>query len=186
MRTMAPSNLVRRGKRSFRVEFVAGAVAAVVLCGSPGEARADEELLIKRPGDHPLSRLELEPHGLLGFSGPYRDFGGGFGVGVRANITLVQNGFVPQINNSVALGLGMDFLPYRGGRVFVPVVMQWNFWLSTHWSVFGEPGIGISSRGVDFVHPVFFVGGRYNFTERIALTMRLGYPAASVGASFFF
>jgi hypothetical protein len=30
-----------------------------------------------------------------------------------------------------------------------------------------------------------FVGGRYNFTDRIALTMRVGYPEFSVGLSIF-
>jgi hypothetical protein len=28
-------------------------------------------------------------------------------------------------------------------------------------------------------------GGRYHFTDKIALTMRAGYPAFSIGVSFF-
>jgi hypothetical protein len=64
--------------------------------------------------------------------------------------------------------------------------MQWNFWLSTHWSVFGEPGLAFGSdngRGT-FLWPAFYAGGRYHFTDRIALTMRLGYPDFSLGVSF--
>ena len=96
---------------------------------------------------------------------------------------------------------------------WVPVVIQWNFFLSTHWSVFGEPGLAlhysswgdgcVSGNYVDVgggtryydcgnapsrlgVDPfVLFVGGRYHFTEQVALTMRIGWPYASVGVSFF-
>jgi hypothetical protein len=67
--------------------------------------------------------------------------------------------------------------------------MQWNFWLSPHWSVFGEPGIGIAAHhesNRDTLNPLFMAGGRFHFNDKIALTMRLGYPAFSVGASFFF
>jgi hypothetical protein len=32
--------------------------------------------------------------------------------------------------------------------------------------------------------PVFYAGGRFHFTERIALTVRAGYPDFSVGLSF--
>jgi hypothetical protein len=70
--------------------------------------------------------------------------------------------------------------------VFVPVVMQWNFWLARKWSVFGEPGLAIYA--VDYnsfsVSPVFYAGGRYQFTDTVTLTFRIGYPTASIGVSF--
>ncbi|HTB72126.1 MAG TPA: hypothetical protein VK762_02725, partial [Polyangiaceae bacterium] len=67
----------------------------------------------------------------------------------------------------------------------VPIVMQWNFWLSTHWSVFGEPGLAFGSGDRStIVWPVFYAGGRFHFTDRVALTMRLGYPDFSLGVSF--
>ena len=159
------------------------AAAAVIL---PATAHA-EELLIKSPGDHPSYRVELEPHGLFGFGGPFEDGRGELGAGLRATISIVDNGFVSSINNSVGISFGGDFF-FRRSTLFVPVALQWNFWLSTHWSVFGEPGIGFAAnaRGRDVVHPVFMAGGRYHFNDRIALTMRLGYPAVSVGVSFFF
>jgi hypothetical protein len=68
--------------------------------------------------------------------------------------------------------------------------MQWNFWLTPHWSVFGEPGLGFALAGKgpapDLLHPILMAGGRYHFNDKIALTLRVGYPAISVGASFFF
>lgn len=148
-------------------------------------AMADESI-IKNPGDHPSYRVELEPHGLLGFGGPFDRGLADFGAGLRATVIIVDNGFVKPINNSVGIGFGGDVF-FRHGTVFLPVVMQWNFWLSTHWSVFGEPGLGVAPnawRDAAIVTPVFYVGGRYHFNERIALTLRAGYPSLSVGVSF--
>lgn len=171
-----------------------------------------DTLIIKNPGDHPRYSFELEPHLVLGFIDPpgYAS-GAGFGLGFRGSIPLVRNGFIPSINNSVAIGFGMDFARYgrgdycRNGGVlancdrrrldgfnefYFPVVLQWNFFLSRNWSVFGEPGIALTYHGwdgpraVDLEPFVFYVGGRYHFSDKVTLTMRIGYPAFSVGASF--
>jgi hypothetical protein len=79
----------------------------------------------------------------------------------------------------------------RGGSssyTFFPVVMQWSFFLTHRWSVFGEPGVSLywfDDRTVG-ISPAFFVGGRYHFSDRLTLTMRLGYPTGSVGLSLLF
>ncbi|MEI9938905.1 MAG: hypothetical protein WDO69_16935 [Pseudomonadota bacterium] len=77
---------------------------------------------------------------------------------------------------------------HSSSYVFVPVVMQWNFWLHRQWSVFGEPGLAVTHRsGGDLgVVPVFAAGGRFHFNDSVALTLRLGYPAFSSGVSFLF
>jgi hypothetical protein len=69
---------------------------------------------------------------------------------------------------------------------YVPVVMQWNFWLHRRWSVFGEPGAAlyVQEGDVDFQPFVLYLGGRFHITEHISLTMRIGYPTFSLGASF--
>ncbi len=172
--------------RAMRRKKFAAAFAFTAALAVPGLARADESI-IKNPGDHPSYRFEAEPHGLIGFGGPFRNGRGELGAGFRGTVILVDNGFVKSINNSVGITFGGDLF-FGRGTLFVPVAMQWNFWLSTHWSVFGEPGIGFAAnrdRGRDVLHPVLMVGGRYHFNEKIALTMRLGYPAFSIGVSFF-
>ena len=159
-----------------------GTVLASSLLAVAAPASADD-LVIKNPGDHPDYRFEAEPHGLIGFGGPFKrraDFGAGF----RGTVVIVQNGFVSSINNSVGITFGADFFFHRS-RIYFPVAMQWNFWLTTHWSVFGEPGISFTTKDND-IDPILMVGGRYHFTEKVALTMRIGYPAASVGVSFLF
>lgn len=184
-------------------------------------APAAAQSTIKRPGQRPSYYVELEPHALLGLFEP-PGFGDdvGFGAGFRAGIELLGDGFLPKLNDSVALGFGLDYLRYdgvegwRGGCVqfvsapsgvpvcvdtgggggyydrvdyfFVPVVMQWNFWLHRKWSVFGEPGVALywQERDVDFAPLVLYAGGRFHFSDRVTLTLRVGYPTFSLGVSF--
>jgi hypothetical protein len=163
----------------------ASLVAAGVLLFA-GSARA-EQAIIKQPGEHPRYVFEAEPHLLLGWHA-FREYQDGPGVGFRGTIPLVFNGFVSSINNSVGIGLGFDVDPVgRADHFAVPVVMQWNFWLSTHWSVFGEPGAAVifgPGRGDRPVVPVLYAGGRLHFSESVALTLRVGYPDVAVGVSF--
>jgi hypothetical protein len=182
------------------------------------QARADD-VIIKQAGRHHTYSVELEPHAAVGFFVPAA--GNGFGIGGRATIPIVQNGFVRTINNSVGIGFGIDWVHYNGcffvrnsfgdcaalNRIWLPVVMQWNFYLSNHWSVFAEPGLafaysdwgdgcvtdnagrvfvcGPSPNRIDFEPVIIFVGGRYHFSDGASLTMRIGWPYASIGVSFF-
>jgi hypothetical protein len=140
-----------------------------------------EENIARDEGNHPMHVLELEPHALIA---PVFD-NGLPGVGLRATVTLAPYGFIGGVNDSVGIGFGGD---WTRDVTWVPVVMQWNFWLSEHWSVFGEPGVALRLRDdyedkkADFT---IYGGGRFRFGRAAALTMRLGYPAASLGFSFF-
>jgi hypothetical protein len=180
---------------------------------------ANAQSTIKNPGDRPHTTIELEPHVLLGAfdpPGPGPGSDGGFGLGVRGSFEVLQNGFVKSINNSVAIGVGLDVVEYdgdargecerwtggpNGTRIctdvdgsgdqlyyLVPVVMQWNFWLARRWSVFGEPGLMLHYEDSDLgVSPfVMYAGGRFHFTDTITLTARIGYPTFSLGVSFLF
>ncbi len=175
-------------------------------------AHADT-LIIRHPGDHSRYSFEAEPHLLLGLIRPPGEARGtGIGLGFRGTLVLLDNGFVPSINNSIGIGFGLDWVHYSRGRsrcvvdpgpsmaidcddsesvanLWIPVVMQWNFFLSRQWSVFGEPGLAIHYESVPGDHfvtvdPQFFAGGRWHFSDRMTLTMRLGYPTFSVGVSF--
>ena len=136
-----------RNRKSRAYVFFA-VVAASAACGT--SAFADDT--IKSHGDHPDYVVEIEPHGLVGFG--FRYGGAGIGVGARFSINIVKNGFIPSINNNVAISFGADFMHYGGcyggfsdgigcsaNYLFFPVALQWNFYVAEHWSVFGEPGI---------------------------------------------
>lgn len=198
---------------SHRRLWVARLLTACALTVAARAAHADE-LRINKPGEHPTYNVELEPHALLGFiDAPGPADGPGFGAGFRGTVKLVDNGFVPSINNSIGVGIGFDWMHFQNTMVcqsgavgatclkneadinvfFIPLVMQWNFWLSRNWSVFGE--IGPSLRIQDVSHlpdesRVAFdplsgaVGGRWHFSEFASLTLRAGYPSFSVGVSF--
>lgn len=165
--------------------------------------------------------MEVEPHLALGlFDPPGLGTGEGLGPGLRLSFPLTDDGFLSKVNDSVALGVGADWVFYEadeGVRVdcarfvpapndtrvcvelsddgadqnylFVPVVMQWNFWLHRRFSVFGEPGLELHlRRGVADTDlgagPVFQMGGRWHFADALALSLRLGYPISSLGLSF--
>jgi hypothetical protein len=80
----------------------------VAALGLPREASSDDT--IKRPDDHPDYSVDLEPHLLWGWAAQYP--GDAFGLGARISIPLMQNGFIPTINNSVAISFGIDWLNY--------------------------------------------------------------------------
>jgi hypothetical protein len=161
-----------------------GVITSTSFLGAPASA---DESIIKNPGDHPPYIFEAEPHALLGFGGPFVGGESNFGLGFRGTIQILDNGFVKSINDSIGITFGADVF-FGHGTLLLPVAMQWNFWLTTHWSVFGEPGIVlVPNHDVtrDFAFPGIWVGGRYHFNDKISLTMRIGYPAFSIGASFF-
>jgi hypothetical protein len=176
--------------------------AALAFAALPRAASA--ESLIHHPGVHPGYRVELEPHFLVQLAEPPHLQTGsapGFGGGARVAIELIDNGPIPSINNTMALGFGFDWAHFeRGGRcrgidcedtsvdhLYFPVVIQWNFWLSESWSVFGEPGLAYrySPQTEDRLDTfVLSGGGRWHFSERATATLRIGYPAATAGFSF--
>lgn len=149
-------------------------VALILVASAARTARAQST--ITHPGDRTPYRLELEPHVLFGpFDPPGAGSGDGLGLGARASFEVAPDGFIPKLNDSVAIGIGLDWLHYAGRRgptttcrqfvqgpagtpvcvevdglasnyVYFPVVMQWNFWLARQWSVFAEPGLSLYLR----------------------------------------
>ena len=192
------------GRRRLALAFALGFLAIFAL--PPRPALAGDNT-ISRPGDHPQYTVEAEPHLLFGWGDVYA--AGGYGLGGRFSIPVVQNGFVPTINNSVAVSFGVDWMHYdwcwyhgscAANYFDFPVVMQWNFFVAQRWSVFGEPGLAIYhgswgcgnancpnnwNTNVTSVEPALYLGGRYHLNDSMSLTMRLGFPAFSFGISFF-
>lgn len=147
-------------------------VLSLVLLSAWGTV-ASAESIIRREGDHPKYSVELEPHLGLGFAMP-GDYGGSsLGGGLRLSIPVAHRGLIDGVNDSAAIGFGIDLMRYSGGgavagrcaeyrgagpericvrvegapgpafQALLPVVFQWNFFLDPAWSVFVEPGIGI-------------------------------------------
>ena len=159
--------------------------ALLVFAGVSGSAHAQST--IRSHGERPSYGVELEPHLLATpFSPPGIGEGDGFGVGARGTFEILSQGFIPSINDSIGVGVGIDWIHYddsevgNGGEcrrveqapggipvctevagdtdyLWFPVVMQWNFWLHKNWSVFGEPGIAFRLDDMDTFHLSPFV-----------------------------
>ncbi len=163
-----------------------GVLGASLVCGI---ATAQQGGSITQPAAHPHYALEVEPHMAFGFA-HYRGYGAGVGPGVRLTFPLSHEGLVPEINNSVGIGVGLDLLFHDSSNTMqIPVVMQWNFHFHRRFSAFFEPGLGFGytfSDGKARVFPAIAIGMRVHFSNKQALVLRLGYPAAALGLSFFF
>jgi hypothetical protein len=132
---------------------------------------------LKEPGAHPKYLLELEPHFLVQWT--YTDWHNtdGIGVGGRVSIPVMENGPIPTINDSLAVGVGFDWahfdvncyddfhVPTPSGyscianHLWVPAVAQWNFWFTPAVSAFAEVGFAIHHANADVGCPV--IGGFY-------------------------
>jgi hypothetical protein len=176
-----------------RTRLLAVIAGMIIGASSPGLAHADDT--IKRPGDHPHYSVEIEPHLLVGWdSNYYYGSGTGFGVGGRVSINLTHDGFVGTINNSVAIGLGLDWVHYdapqcfyyynRGANCYagvsadflqLPVVMQWNFYVAKKWSVFAEPGLYIW-------HGMYGNGGCY---DAAGVLVSCSYSETGIGPALW-
>lgn len=177
--------------------------------------------VIRRPGLHPRYAVELEPHLAVGhFNPPGIGSGDGFGPGLRLSFPITDDGFLSKVNDSVAIGTGLDWVFYDAdtetratcGRfvpapndtrvcvelgedsghfdyVYVPVVMQWNFWFHKRASAFAEPGVALYLRRFaddsDLSGTLMLqIGGRWHFADAVSLTGRVGFPTSSIGFSF--
>ena len=87
--------------------------------------------------------------------------------------------------------------------LWFPVVLQWNFFLTDIISVFGEPGLALVhdwwtgwlpcpgnpavackyTNSQTGLAPAFWGGARFLFGKTVGLTVRLGFPSATLGLS---
>lgn len=202
---------------------IALVLLSLCLLGAPGVAHAQS--IIRQPGNHQNYTFEIEPH----FAFQWADRLGtddGIGPGVRVNIPFMHNGPIARINNSMGITFGMDVTFSDGGygwcygrygvdvrrgdedcsvtEIWLPVAMQWNFYLTKVISVFGEPGFAIAHRRWDYewycqglngnlceyddsdtdLEFVLWGGGRFMFSDNIGATVRVGYPMITAGINF--
>jgi hypothetical protein len=121
------------------------------------------------------------------------------GFGARADIPIVPDGFVNDVHDELALSPGGEIYFDGGddGDIAIAAVLaaQWNFYLDPEWSVFPELGLALifsdRDRGrndddADLrLRPLFAVGGRYHWSRRNAIVMRLSFPfGLQVGMTF--
>jgi hypothetical protein len=183
---------------------------------------------VKQPGAHPRYSFELEPHLTVQWDGggPAYFGGEGVGVGLRGSIPLFHNGPIDTINNNMAITFGLDWVHFGYDRVracrdfnnfycdgdysansfWLPVALQWNFFVHKRISVFGEVGMALvhenwswaracnsptgycdyRASDTSLLNFVFYPGARFMLSDTIGITLRIGYPHLTAGVSFLF
>jgi hypothetical protein len=171
--------------------------------------------------DHtPRYQVELEPHLVLQWTrGPYWN-DDGVGVGFRASVPILADGLIRDFHDNLAVSFGLDWSHFGdcgrwgggcGSDAFlIPIVLQWNFFVTDWLSLFPEFGLAIEHarwvwdgplpRDCDGpkagpgvcrdgsatnVELVVWFGARFTLARTIALTVRLGTPSVLFGVSFF-
>lgn len=178
--------------------LVAVALSVATLASAPA-ARADHRIDRPYTGSRPF---QLDFHGGLAW------YGFGFAGGARFGIPIVQNGFIPSLDNAVYLNFGVDayFVEdycFDGGgggcdrahrfALGFPIALHWEFFFNDTWSAFAELGVQI------YMPPGFFHRGRYDFRDDagawviaavggtlhlgdvVSLTLRVGNPYIAFG-----
>ena len=207
-------------RAAFRLALCVAALAAL---GLPAVAHAQN--IVRQPGNHPDYAVEIEPH--LAFQWADRvGVTDGFAPGVRFNIPFLKNGPVSTINNNMAITFGLDLTFGDGGygwcydrydptrripngacnvtELWLPVGVQWNFYLTKVISVFGEGGFAIAHRRWSYdwlcngpatpaceqhnttndLELILAGGGRFMFSDKIGATIRIGFPMITAGINF--
>lgn len=186
---------------------------------------ANAQNIVKQPGNHAQYALEIEPHLAFQWAGRF-GANDGFGPGARFNIPFMHNGPISTINNNMGITFGLDLTFGDGGpgwcygrydrnlwingescsvtELWLPVAMQWNFYLTKVISVFGEPGFALAHRRwsnrwycngngnaaceerytANDLEFIMSAGGRFMFTDNIGATVRIGYPMVTAGINF--
>jgi hypothetical protein len=140
---------------------------------------------------------------------------GDFGAGFRVDIPIIPDGFLSpgSITDDFSISPGIDlfFWDYYDGHndhchdgschshgglvVAVPVMAQWNLYITPKWSIFPEAGVvliwGEHWRHRNFHGRSFIAdftagfGARYHFSDRNTLLMRVVWPAGfQIGITF--
>ena len=152
---------MRSPARSFSCVLAVSAAAAAALATTEAHAQ------IRQPGAHPKYTVELEPHFVVQWE--YTDWNAndGIGLGARVSIPVIENGPITTINNSFAIGVGLDWAHFdddcygyyrvprppgygcTANHFWIPVVAQWNFWFTPVVSAFAELGFAVQHASYD-------------------------------------
>jgi hypothetical protein len=189
-----------RASRLLGLALCAALSSTAVAAFAPSDAEA-QGVDINTPftGQRPF---QLDIHAGFAFRG------WGFATGLRFGIPIVNNGFIPSINNAVYINFGVDFYylncyhcgrgpDYYGFAMGFPVTLHWEFYLNDNWSFFAELGFQIwldpafwdNDRYDPYDGFYWFVaaaGASFHVSDNFLLTLRVGIPYVAFGLTFQF
>jgi hypothetical protein len=104
--------------------------------------------------------------------------------------TILQNGFVPEINNQVFLEAEVGpLLTHRGTALIYSGHLRWDFNRNAEWSFFGLGGLGGVVSGENLgnawqLFPRFGVGAFWKIRKELILRAELSHELIVAGVSF--
>lgn len=188
--------------------LVAAAVFVPSALAHAADAPAPEEG--PRSRWHPRYGAELEVHGSIA---AFDKFFVGMGAGARVTVPVWSHTPFKGFDNDLGVGIGLDVIRYAAYRpadpldpslrltaYYVPLYVQWNVWLGSRASLFVEPTL--LYRYAEFIDscsaappskpctdttrfvPTASAGLRFRIVDKVSGTIRVGWPVASIGASW--
>ncbi|MBN1770792.1 MAG: hypothetical protein JXB32_05990 [Deltaproteobacteria bacterium] len=125
----------------------------------------------------------------------------GFGAEARVTFPIVPDGAIEYLNESFALELGVGYQFYLDDsgnfhRVGFPVLVRWDFHLTTLWTVYGALGVaaglplGRANPSVFWYHgyvwPIAAVGAFLHLGDVFSLRFEAGSLGVLAGVHFSF
>ena len=180
------------------------AIAACALSASPVAAQ-EEQSGTHAPGGLMDESPQIRPMMLSFFAGLHYGHYAALGLPLtlagRFYIPLVENGFIPPLNDEFGLEFGIDFnitflsSIYNESTLFgfgVPVDVLWDFHITPNFDAYAKLGLVLGSNFSDFSYGGFWwtireaVGLRLKITEGLYFRAEAGYPAIMAGLGFTF
>jgi hypothetical protein len=137
----------------------------------------------------------------LGLPYGYFFYGFPFGLGGRYLIPILQDGFLPSVNDEFSIEFGADLSGAVGARFYptlgIPVEVLWNFHFTQKFSAYVKAGVVLEinfvpyacvgtvvCRGAVSASPIGNVGLMFKFSEKVSFRAEAGYPWIKVGLGF--
>jgi hypothetical protein len=137
------------------------------------------------PEIHQPYRLEVEAAVIGEVTNPPGGTNRGAGIGGRVAVPILPRLILGNRDN-LAICAGADYSWTSADRhVWIPVVAQWNIWITSDFSARLEPGVALVVGNGTYVRPAGYLGLRYRVYRHLYITGRVGVPDATIGASLF-
>lgn len=162
-------------------------LAGIVANSSSAAAQAAQTPATASDDDERAPLLHVRADGHAGF-----DWEGGFGLGLRADIPILDRSRMYNSRDELAISVGGDvmFVSFGGSNqlhIWPTATVQWSLAVNDRFVFYPELGLTAKFErdGWDGMYPNIGFGGRYYTYKSVAVVGRLGWPVAlSAGVAF--
>jgi hypothetical protein len=155
-----------------------GGQATVTLSVPEAAAKTEDEEPVRLP-----SKWEFGAHVVGETTLAADSTNRGAGAGARVAFQFLPSGLLGT-TDSFAVITGFDYIgTSTEPHSWVPLQVQWNFWLLPRFSAMLEAGAALTFGAETRASPAFNVGLRYRVYKKLYVTGKVGIPSATLGVS---